>query len=60
MPQHNLFRRLTAEGIEIHPGGAGGANRSPVSSDQRSGLRIRWQIRTETPLSGGVLAASAG
>lgn len=109
VPQHNLFRRPTAEGIEIYPGGAGGANWSPVSYDARSRLayvaalhmpmrytmreiaatadkpavrytslepvdgpqwgtltaldlgdrgRIRWQVRTETPLIGGVLATA--
>jgi alcohol dehydrogenase (cytochrome c) len=38
VPQKNLFRRPTAEGIEIYPGGAGGANWSPVSYDARTGL----------------------
>lgn len=38
VPQNNLFRRPTVEGIEIHPGGAGGANWSPVAFDARSGL----------------------
>lgn len=109
VPQHNLFRRPTAEGIEIYPGGAGGANWSPVSYDADSRLAyvaalhmpmrytvreiaatadqaavrytslepvdgpqwgtltaldlgnrgsIRWQVRTETPLIGGVLATA--
>ena len=109
VPQHNLFRRPTAAGIEIYPGGAGGANWSPVSYDARSGLayvaalhmpirytvreiaasgdqpavrytalepvqgpqwgtltaldlndrgKIRWQVKTERPLIGGVLATA--
>ena len=38
VPQENLFRRPTAQGIDISPGGAGGANWSPVSFDARTGL----------------------
>ena len=38
VPQNNLFKRPTADGVEIYPGGAGGANWSPVSFDARSGL----------------------
>ena len=38
VPQSNQFRRPTAEGIVIAPGGAGGANWSPLSFDPRSGL----------------------
>jgi alcohol dehydrogenase (cytochrome c) len=38
VPQANLFKRPTVEGIEISPGAAGGANWSPVSFDPRSGL----------------------
>lgn len=38
VPQSNLFKRPTAEGIEIAPGGGGGANWSPTSFDPRSGL----------------------
>jgi alcohol dehydrogenase (cytochrome c) len=109
VPQSNLFRRPTEEGIVIYPGAAGGANWSPVSYDARSGLayvaamhmpmrynvreiaatadkpavrytalepvqgpqwgtltaidvqnrgKIRWQVRTERPLIGGVLATA--
>ncbi|MFN0039358.1 MAG: pyrroloquinoline quinone-dependent dehydrogenase [Burkholderiales bacterium] len=38
VPQENLFRRPTAQGIDISPGGGGGANWSPVSFDARTGL----------------------
>jgi glucose dehydrogenase len=38
VPQSNLFKRPTAEGIVIAPGGGGGANWSPTSYDPRSGL----------------------
>jgi glucose dehydrogenase len=38
VPQSNLFKRPTAEGIVIAPGGGGGANWSPTSFDPRSGL----------------------
>ncbi len=109
VPQRNLFKRPTAEGIEIAPGGGGGASWSPVSFDSRSGLayvaalhwpmryqvkeiqatgdkpavrysslepsgsprwgtlsaidtrrvgKIRWQVKTEQPLVGGVLATA--
>jgi glucose dehydrogenase len=109
VPQHNLFKRPDAAGVEIYPGGAGGSNWSPVSYDARSGLayvaalhmpirytvreiaatadkpalrytalepvdgpqwgtltaidvqdrgRIRWQVRSEQPLIGGVLATA--
>lgn len=109
VPHANMFRRPTPEGIEIAPGGAGGANWSPVAFDPRTGLtyvaamhwpmrytvkeipaspdkpavrytslepadtqrwgllsaidtqaagRIRWQVRTDEPLVGGVLATA--
>ena len=49
VPQQNLFKRPTAEGIEIAPGGAGGANWSPVSFDTRSGTAfvagMHWPMR---------------
>jgi glucose dehydrogenase len=38
VPQRNLFRRPSPDGIEIVPGAAGGANWSPVSFDARAGL----------------------
>lgn len=38
VPQSNLFKRPTAAGIDIAPGGGGGANWSPTSYDPRSGL----------------------
>jgi glucose dehydrogenase len=109
VPQNNMFRRPTAEGIEVSPGGAGGANWSPVSFDWRTGFvyiaaihmpmrytvreiaatedkpavrytslepvkgpqwgtltaidtlnkgKIRWQLRSNEPLVGGVLATA--
>ena len=109
MPHTNMFRRPTPEGIEIAPGGAGGANWSPTAFDPRTGLayvaamhwpmrytvkeipasadkgavrytslepadtqrwgllsaidtqaagRLRWQVRTDEPLVGGVLATA--
>lgn len=49
VPHDNTFRRPTAEGIEISPGGAGGANWSPVSLDPRTGLAyvaaMHWPMR---------------
>ncbi|MEQ1882639.1 MAG: hypothetical protein ABL878_16910, partial [Burkholderiales bacterium] len=38
VPQQNLFKRPTADGIVVAPGGGGGANWSPVSFDSRTGL----------------------
>ncbi len=38
VPQSNLFRRPTPEGIVIAPGGGGGANWSPAALDPRTGL----------------------
>jgi len=38
VPQSNLFKRPTAEGVVIAPGGGGGANWSPLSYDPRTGL----------------------
>lgn len=38
VPQENLFARATAEGVRITPGGAGGANWSPVAVDAPRGL----------------------
>lgn len=49
VPHDNMFKRPTAEGIEIAPGGAGGANWSPVSLDPRTGLvyvaAMHWPMR---------------
>jgi alcohol dehydrogenase (cytochrome c) len=109
VPHSNTFMRPTAEGIDIAPGAAGGANWSPPSYDARTGLayvaalhmptryrvgevpatadkaavrytalevsteptwgvlaaidlqnrgKIRWQVKTEQPLVGGVLATA--
>ncbi|HWH48744.1 MAG TPA: PQQ-binding-like beta-propeller repeat protein [Burkholderiales bacterium] len=48
VPQQNMFKRPTAEGIEIAPGGAGGSSWSPVSLDTRNGLAfvagIHWPM----------------
>jgi alcohol dehydrogenase (cytochrome c) len=38
VPQHNLFARPTPEGVDIAPGGGGGASWSPISFDARTGL----------------------
>ena len=49
VPHQNLFKRPTAEGIEIAPGGAGGASWSPVSFDARTGVAfvagLHWPMR---------------
>lgn len=49
VPHVNMFKRPTAEGIDISPGGAGGANWSPVSLDPRTGLAyvaaMHWPMR---------------
>lgn len=37
VPQSNLFKRPTPEGVVVAPGGGGGANWSPTSYDPRSG-----------------------
>ena len=109
VPHSNMFRRPTSDGIVIAPGGAGGANWSPVALDPRTGFayvaamhwpmrytvkeipakgdkaavrytslepaeterwgllsaidtqvggKIRWQVRTDQPLVGGVLATA--
>jgi len=34
VPQHNLFKKATAEGIVVYPGILGGSNWSPVSVDE--------------------------
>ena len=59
VPHQNLFKRPTAEGIEIAPGGAGGASWSPVSFDRRTGIAyvagMHWPMRytvKEIPASG--------
>jgi glucose dehydrogenase len=59
VPQQNLFRRPTAEGLEIAPGAVGGASWSPVSYSERSGLAyvaaahlpVRYTVR-EIPAHG--------
>ncbi len=58
-PHSNTFMRPTPEGIVIAPGGAGGANWSPVSFDPRTGLAyvaaIHWPMRytvKELPATG--------
>ena len=58
-PHSNTFMRPTPEGIVIAPGGAGGANWSPVSFDPRTGLAyvaaIHWPMRytlKELPAAG--------
>jgi len=49
VPQQNMFKRPTTEGIEIAPGGAGGASWSPVSFDTRTGIAfvaaVHWPMR---------------
>ena len=53
VPQSNMFRRPTQEGIVIYPGAPGGASWSPVSYDARTGLAyvaamhmpIRYNVR---------------
>lgn len=49
VPHQNMFKRPTVEGIDIAPGGAGGANWSPVSLDPRTGIAyvaaMHWPMR---------------
>jgi alcohol dehydrogenase (cytochrome c) len=49
VPHQNMFKRPTTEGIVIAPGGAGGANWSPVSLDPRNGVAyvaaMHWPMR---------------
>jgi alcohol dehydrogenase (cytochrome c) len=109
VPQSNMFKRPSAEGVTIAPGAAGGASWSPMAFDPRTGLayisaihmpttysvrerpataerpalrysvlemadvprwgtltaldladrgRIRWQVKTDDILLGGVLATA--
>jgi len=63
VPQHNLFRRPSPEGVEIAPGAGGGASWSPVSYDPRTGLvyvaalhmPTRYRV-TEVPATAGAPA----
>ena len=60
VPQRNMFRRPTPEGVTIAPGAAGGASWSPVSLDPRTGIAyvaavhmpVTFFVR-ERPASGG-------
>ena len=60
VPQENLFARATAEGVRITPGGAGGANWSPVAVDAQRKLAfvaamhmpMRYTLK-ELPAEGG-------
>jgi len=60
VPQENLFRRPTTEGLVIAPGALGGANWSPVSYSAQSGLAyvaashapMKYTVR-EIPAQGG-------
>jgi glucose dehydrogenase len=49
VPHENMFKRPSAEGIEIAPGGAGGASWSPISFDPRTGIAyvpaLHWPMR---------------
>lgn len=109
VPQSNMFKRPTAQGVDIAPGAGGGASWSPVSLDARNGVvyvaalhmptrftvkelpahedkpavrytalepvegptwgtltaldlrnqgKIKWQVKTNEPLIGGVLATA--
>jgi glucose dehydrogenase len=110
VPQKNMFKKATTEGMVVYPGILGGSNWSPVSVDEtkqhvfvagihapikytlhetpakdgmpairyaaseptqdpRWGLlssidlssgKISWQVKTEQPLIGGVLATAGG
>lgn len=110
VPQKNMFKKATTEGMVVYPGILGGSNWSPVSVDEakqhvfvagihapikytlhetpakdgmpairyaaseptqdpRWGLlssidlssgKINWQVKTEQPLIGGVLATAGG
>jgi glucose dehydrogenase len=59
VPQHNQFRRPTAEGVVIAPGAAGGASWSPVSYDPRTGLAYVAAIHLPTRYSVHELPATA-
>jgi glucose dehydrogenase len=49
VPHSNMYKRPTPDGIEVAPGGAGGASWSPVSYDPRTGLAyvaaLHWPMR---------------
>jgi glucose dehydrogenase len=59
VPQHNQFKRPTKEGIVIAPGAAGGANWSPVSFDERTGLAYVAGIHMPTRYTVKEIAATA-
>jgi alcohol dehydrogenase (cytochrome c) len=65
VPQKNMFKRPTTQGVEISPGVAGGVNWSPVSFDAQNGLvyvaalhmPMRYTVR-EIPAQGDKAAMS--
>jgi len=59
VPQHNQFKRPTAEGIDIAPGAAGGASWSPVSYDARTGLSYIAGIHMPTHYTVKEIAATS-
>ena len=59
VPQHNLFKRPTAEGVDMAPGAAGGASWSPVSYDARTGMAYVAGIHMPTRYTVKEIAATA-
>jgi glucose dehydrogenase len=59
VPHWNMFARPTAEGIDIAPGAAGGANWSPVSYDARTGLAYVAALHMPTRYSVHEVPAAA-
>ena len=51
VPQSNMFRRPTGEGVTIAPGAGGGASWSPASFDPRTGLAYLAALHMPTTYS---------
>ena len=63
VPQENMFRRATAEGVRVFPGVVGGVNWSPIALDEAQGqayiAAIHWPVvytLHETPATNGKAA----
>jgi alcohol dehydrogenase (cytochrome c) len=60
VPQENMFALPTPEGTRISPGVGGGANWSPASVDQKSGMAYVAALHLPTIYKSHVLPAHAG
>jgi PQQ-dependent dehydrogenase (methanol/ethanol family) len=60
VPQENLFKAPTPEGVTISPGVGGGASWSPASIDTMSGVAYVAAMHLPTTFKTGVLPAAHG